>query len=45
MKNQIRLKILGNKKKFSSKLQKILKDSEKKTSKNSQSKSLSGEID
>jgi undecaprenyl diphosphate synthase len=34
MKNQIRLKILGNKKKFSGKLQKILKNSEKKTSKN-----------
>ena len=34
IKNKIKLKIIGNKKKFSSKLQKILNVSEKKTSKN-----------
>ena len=34
IKNEIKLKILGNKKKFSKKLQKILNESEKKTSKN-----------
>jgi undecaprenyl diphosphate synthase len=34
IKNNIKLKIIGNKKKFSSKLQKLLNDSEDKTSKN-----------
>ena len=34
IKNKIRLKIIGNKKKFSSKLQKILSESEKKTTSN-----------
>ena len=34
IKNKIKLKIIGNKKKFSNKLQKILDISEKKTSKN-----------
>ena len=34
MKNNIRLKIIGNKKKLSTKLQKLLNESEKKTSKN-----------
>jgi len=34
IKNKIKLKIIGNKKKFSSKLQKLLTKSEKKTSKN-----------
>ena len=34
IKNKIKLKIIGNKKKFSNKLQKLLKDSEKKTKHN-----------
>jgi len=34
IKNQIKLKIIGNKKRFNSKLRKLLVDSEKKTSKN-----------
>ena len=34
IKNKIKLKIIGNKKKFSKKLQKLLNESEKKTSKN-----------